>query len=65
MIKMYSDYFESLVDDIPEIKTLIKKKPKVNASEQLWLALASMKGQGSPPQTKEKAPADKQKPNPK
>jgi hypothetical protein len=43
MMKMYSDYFEVLIDDIPEVKTLIKKKPKNNASEQLRLALASMK----------------------
>lgn len=55
---MYSDYFEQLVDDIPEVKSLIKKKPKVNASEQLRLALASMKSQGSPVPTKGKAPSE-------
>lgn len=33
MNKHYNDYFEALVADIPEMQSLVKKKPKVNASE--------------------------------
>ena len=57
----YAQYASSI--DIPELKDLIKEKPKNNKSEQLWAAIKAIKGDDdggeSQPESKPKAPKGK------
>ena len=53
-IQSYQQYASNL--DVPELKSIIKEKPKNNKSDQLRAAIKSMKGEEPPAEPKKEEP---------